>query len=86
MNNFNWNVLWAPEMYYYRGDFYIYISGPGGKMAVLKYDVPENVTNPEPFGSNASWTAITHDYLQLPDHSIDGSILWTMETAALLLN
>ncbi|MEN8251492.1 MAG: family 43 glycosylhydrolase [Bacteroidota bacterium] len=75
VQGFVWDVLWAPEMYYYRGDFYIYLSGPGGKMAVWKYDVPQNVVNPEPFGDEAVWTAVTHDFLQLSDHSIDGSIL-----------
>ena len=75
VENFNWSVLWAPEMYYYRGAFYIYLSGPGGKMAVWKYEVPINEENPEPFGDNANWIAITHDFLQAPDHAIDGSIL-----------
>ena len=54
VKDFGWNVLWAPEMYYYRGAFYIYLSGPGGKMAVWKYEAPINQENPEPFGENSN--------------------------------
>jgi len=75
IENFKWDVLWAPEMYYYRGAFYIYISGPGGKMAVWKYEIPINQKNSEPFVENANWVALSHDFLQAPDHAIDGSIL-----------
>ncbi|MCK5907366.1 MAG: family 43 glycosylhydrolase, partial [Flavobacteriales bacterium] len=75
IESFYWGVLWAPEMYYYRGAFYIYLSGPGGKMAVWKYELPVGENNPEPFGDNAKWVAITHDFLKAPDHAIDGSIL-----------
>ncbi|MCK5907961.1 MAG: family 43 glycosylhydrolase, partial [Flavobacteriales bacterium] len=64
-----------PEMYYYRGTFYMHLSGPGGKMAVWKYEAPMSEDNPEPFGTNANWVAVNHDFLQAPDHAIDGSIL-----------
>jgi len=75
MSGFAWDVLWSPEMYYYRGVFYIYFSGPGGKMAAMKYAPPVGDVNPEPFSADANWEVFTHDYLQLSDHSIDGSIL-----------
>ncbi|MEN8250704.1 MAG: family 43 glycosylhydrolase, partial [Bacteroidota bacterium] len=75
VQNFIWEVLWSPELYYYRGDFYIYLSGPYGEMAVWKYEVPADVVNPNPFGVEAHWVAVTHNYLQVADHAIDGSLL-----------
>lgn len=75
VKNFAWDVLWAPEMYFYRGSFYIYLSGPGGKMAVLKNELPNGDSNTDPFGENSDWRALSHDFLQLADHAIDGSIL-----------
>ncbi len=75
LQGFMWDVLWSPEMYYYRGVFYIYFSGPGGKMAAMRYEPPAGNVNPEPFSENANWEVFTHDYLKLSDHSIDGSIL-----------
>ncbi|MGL1957135.1 MAG: family 43 glycosylhydrolase [Colwellia sp.] len=70
-----WNVMWSPEMYYYRGNFYIYFSGPDGKVAAMKYEISNNASNSAPFTDEANWQMISHDFFQLPDHSIDGSIL-----------
>ncbi|MEN8248788.1 MAG: family 43 glycosylhydrolase [Bacteroidota bacterium] len=72
---FTWEAFWSPEMYYYRGTFYIYFSGPSGDMALMKYEVPDSQINPEPFGSGASWEMVTYDFLNVIDHAIDGSIL-----------
>lgn len=75
ISGFSGDAFWSPEMYYYRGTFYIYFSGPSGDMALMKYEIPNGHINPEPFGSGANWEMATHDFLNSTDHAIDGSIL-----------